>query len=156
MDVRFSNFCLTCDLFAEVDHGVLALSSKMRKHIALGVAKGLAYLHEECSPNIVHRNVKSGVVLLDDEYEALVAGFQFHEVIDFALMSRMGTQGYEATEDYGVASVKDDVYNYGIVLLELITARNPLWVVKGSSEYKRVVNLIDWVSCSNSHVVLPN
>lgn len=100
-----------------------------RLHIALGAAQGLTYLHHDCSPRIIHRDVKSSNILLDKDFEA--------HLTDFGIAKRlctskshtstyvMGTIGYIDPEYARTSRLteKSDVYSYGIVLLELLTGR---------------------------------
>ncbi|KAL2928517.1 Proline-rich receptor-like protein kinase PERK1 [Bienertia sinuspersici] len=103
-----------------------------RLKIALGAAKGLAYLHEDCHPKIIHRDIKASNILIDNEFEAKVADFglaKFSFDSDTHVSTRvMGTFGYLAPEyaSSGKLTEKSDVFSFGVVLLELITGRRPV------------------------------
>ncbi|CAI5463915.1 unnamed protein product [Closterium sp. Yama58-4] len=103
-----------------------------RVRIALGVARGLAYLHEGCVPRIVHRDIKPSNVLLDANMEARIADFGLAKMLhdherDVATRVQ-GTWGYVAPEYLAGAAVNEkvDVYAFGVLLLELVTGRSPL------------------------------
>ncbi|ESW07673.1 hypothetical protein PHAVU_010G149300 [Phaseolus vulgaris] len=103
-----------------------------RMKIAIGSAKGLAYLHEDCNPKIIHRDIKASNILIDDSFEAKVADFglaKFSSDTETHVSTRvMGTFGYMAPEyaASGKLTEKSDVFSFGVVLLELITGRKPV------------------------------
>ncbi|CAM6109011.1 unnamed protein product [Calypogeia fissa] len=100
-----------------------------RMGIALGIARGLAYLHEDCHPRIIHRDIKGSNILLDSQWKAQVADFGLAKLAEDGqshVSTRvMGTFGYMAPEYAmsGKLTDKSDVYSFGVVLLELITGK---------------------------------
>ncbi|URE49562.1 STYKc [Musa troglodytarum] len=117
-----------------------------RLKIALGSAKGLAYLHEDCHPKIIHRDIKAANILLDYKFEAKVADFGLAKIAsdsDTHVSTRvMGTFGYLAPEyaSSGKLTDKSDVFSFGVMLLELITGRRPV----DSSQTFMDDSLVDW------------
>ncbi|KAK6118336.1 hypothetical protein DH2020_047907 [Rehmannia glutinosa] len=103
-----------------------------RVRIALGAAQGLAYLHHDCSPRIIHRDVKSSNILLDKDYEAHLTDFGIAKSLCASKTHTstflMGTIGYIDPEYARTSRLteKSDVYSYGIVLLELLTGWKPV------------------------------
>ncbi|XP_054785238.1 G-type lectin S-receptor-like serine/threonine-protein kinase SD2-2 [Prosopis cineraria] len=106
-----------------------SLSWEVRFRIAVGTAKGIAYLHEECRDCIIHCDIKPENILLDASFTAKVSDFGLAKLMgrDFSrvLATMRGTWGYVAPEWIsGVAiTTKADVYSYGMTLLELISGR---------------------------------
>ncbi|KHN38370.1 Leucine-rich repeat receptor-like serine/threonine-protein kinase BAM3 [Glycine soja] len=104
-----------------------------RLKIATEAAKGLCYLHHDCSPLIIHRDVKSNNILLNSEFEAHVADFGLAKFLQDTgtsecMSSIAGSYGYIAPEYAYTLKVdeKNDVYSFGVVLLELLTGRRPV------------------------------
>ncbi|URD73801.1 STYKc [Musa troglodytarum] len=104
----------------------------IRLKVAAGAARGIAYLHEDCHPRIIHRDIKSSNILLDYNYEAQVSDFGLAKSAmdtNTQVTTRvMGTFGYLAPEYVrsGKLTAKSDVYSFGVVLLEVITGRKPV------------------------------
>ncbi|KAK8476277.1 hypothetical protein V6N11_030865 [Hibiscus sabdariffa] len=103
-----------------------------RLKIALGAAQGLSYLHHDCNPRIIHRDVKSSNILLDKDLEAHLTDFGIAKSLCISKSHTstfvMGTIGYIDPEYARTSRLteKSDVYSYGIVLLELLTGRKPV------------------------------
>ncbi|EEF50863.1 somatic embryogenesis receptor kinase, putative [Ricinus communis] len=116
-----------------------------RLKIALGSARGLAYLHEDCHPRIIHRDIKAANILLDYNFEAKVADFGLAKLSNdnntHVSTRVMGTFGYLAPEyaSSGKLTDKSDVFSFGVMLLELITGRRPVDLTSDMDE-----SLVDW------------
>ncbi|KAG8055955.1 hypothetical protein GUJ93_ZPchr0001g29958 [Zizania palustris] len=143
------------------EHGVLTWENRMK--ILLGTAKALAYLHEAIDPKVVHRDIKSSNILIDDEFNSKVSDFGLAKLLNsdksYINTRVMGTYGYVAPEyaNSGMLNEKSDIYSFGVVLLECVTARDPVDYSKPADE----INLVEWlkVMISNKraeHVVDPN
>ncbi|XP_019191419.1 PREDICTED: phytosulfokine receptor 1 [Ipomoea nil] len=133
-------------LHEKVD-GPSLLSWDKRLVIAQGAARGLAYLHQACDPHILHRDIKSSNILLDENFEAHLADFGLARLIlpydTHVTTDVVGTLGYIPPEycQASVATYKGDVYSFGVVLLELLTAKRPMDMCKPKGSR----DLISWV-----------
>ncbi|GMP58710.1 hypothetical protein CsSME_00022287 [Camellia sinensis var. sinensis] len=125
-----------------------------RVKIAAGAARGIAYLHEDCHPRIIHRDIKSSNILLDNNFEARVSDFGLAKLAldaDTHVTTRvMGTFGYMAPEyaSSGKLTDKSDVFSFGVVLLELITGRKPV----DSSQPLGEESLVEWDRTNFAHL----
>ncbi|XP_042046932.1 somatic embryogenesis receptor kinase 2-like [Salvia splendens] len=125
------------------------LDWQTRKHIALGSARGLSYLHENCEQKIIHRDVKAANILLDMDLEAVVGDFGMAKLMNYkdthVITSVCGTMGHIAPEYLatGKSSEKTDVYGYGIMLLELITGQKAFDLARYAKDDDAL--LLDWV-----------
>ncbi|XP_010925350.1 uncharacterized protein [Elaeis guineensis] len=165
-----SNKCVKLLLYNYISSGNLQqllkenrnLDWETRYKIAVGSAQGLAYLHHDCVPAILHRDVKCNNILLDSKYEAYLADFGLAKLMNSPnfhhAMSRVaGSYGYIAPE-YGYATnitEKSDVYSYGVVLLEILSGRSAIepmdgdglhiveWVKKKMGSFEPAINILD-------------
>ncbi|KAH7838608.1 hypothetical protein Vadar_028893 [Vaccinium darrowii] len=119
-----SNGTLASFLFGETKP-----SWNHRAEITVGIARGLLYLHEECSTQIIHCDIKPPNILLDDYYNARIADFGLAKLLmmgqSHTLTAIRGTKGYVAPEWFRnmPITVKVDVYSFGVLLLEIICCR---------------------------------
>ncbi|KAJ1414586.1 Serine/threonine-protein kinase, active site [Sesbania bispinosa] len=136
------------DVLHHVDKCDKLMDWSRRFKIALGVAQGLAYLHHDCVPAIVHRDVKSNNILLDHDFVPRVADFGLAKTLQREaskdVMSRIaGSYGYIAPEYAYTLKVteKSDVYSFGVVLMELITGKRPNDFSFGENE-----DIVKWIT----------
>ncbi|KAK9068667.1 hypothetical protein SSX86_012782 [Deinandra increscens subsp. villosa] len=138
-----SNGTLASFLFGDVKP-----SWEQRSNIALGIAKGLAYLHEECSTQVIHCDIKPQNILLDEYYNAKISDFGLAKLL---MMNESrtntgirGTKGYVAPEWFRntPVTVKVDVYSFGVLLLEIISCRKSVTDNESGDEYGSI--LTDW------------
>ncbi|KAM7526675.1 hypothetical protein LguiA_016577 [Lonicera macranthoides] len=132
----------------EALHGkekVLLVDWVSRYNVAVGVAQGLAYLHHDCRPAVIHRDVKANNILLDSNFEARIADFGLARTMvrkDETVSMVAGSYGYIAPE-YGYTlkvDEKSDIYSFGVVLLELVTGKMPL-----DSTFGESIDIVEWV-----------
>ena len=161
--VRISSSGLLCTSFTTLHCNIIidilsverpdrqpALDWPLRKRIALGAARGLAYLHDHCDPKIIHRDVKAANILLNEKFEAFLGNFGLAKLMNsedtHVTTSIVGTIGHIAPEylSTGKCSEKTDVFGYGIMLLELITGQRVFDLARLAIDDD--VMLLDWVS----------
>ncbi|TYH52402.1 hypothetical protein ES332_D09G025700v1 [Gossypium tomentosum] len=125
----------------------LPLPWSIRMKIALGAAKGLAFLHEEAERPVIYRDFKTSNILLDADYNAKLSDFGLAkdgpEGDKTHVSTRvMGTYGYAAPEYVmtGHLTSKSDVYSFGVVLLEMLTGRRSMDKNRSNGEH----NLVEW------------
>ncbi|XP_022977566.1 systemin receptor SR160-like [Cucurbita maxima] len=135
------------DVLHDKKKGGIKLNWAARRKIAIGAARGLAFLHHNCLPHIIHRDMKSSNVLLDENLEARVSDFGMARLMSamdthLSVSTLAGTPGYVPPEYYQSfrCSTKGDVYSYGVVMLELLTGKRPT----DSADFGDN-NLVGWV-----------
>ncbi|KAF6154954.1 hypothetical protein GIB67_018391 [Kingdonia uniflora] len=142
-------------------HGFLTWEARIK--IILGTAKALAYLHEAIEPKVIHRDIKSSNILIDENFNSKISDFGLAKLLGAGtshITTRvMGTFGYVAPEyaNSGLLNEKSDIYSFGVVLLEAITGRQPVNYGRPVNE----VNMVDWLktmvgSRRSEEVVDPN
>ncbi|KAH8490992.1 hypothetical protein H0E87_023213 [Populus deltoides] len=143
---------IVCDLMRNgslynhlFESGKTKLSWPIRQKIAIGTARGLAYLHYGVHPAIIHRDIKASNILLDDSFEPKVADFglaRFNSRGMTHFSTRVaGTLGYVAPEYalFGQLTERSDVFGFGVVLLELLSGKKAYEINEGN-----VSLLTDW------------
>ena len=136
------------DWLYESEERVASLTWPLRLRIACGTAQGLAFLHHQCEPLIIHRDMKTSNILLDENFESCLTDFGLARLMDLQ-MSHVstvvaGTPGYVPPE-YGEtwrATAKGDVYSFGVVMLELASGKRPIGPAFQAMEGG---NLVAWV-----------
>ncbi|KAL5712060.1 hypothetical protein ACHQM5_014267 [Ranunculus cassubicifolius] len=133
----------------EVLHGKqsakLLIDWVSRYNIAMGVAQALSYLHHDCNPPVIHRDVKSNNILLDENLDARIADFGIAKMMvhkNETVSMVAGSYGYIAPE-YGYTlkvDEKSDVYSFGVVLMELLSGKRPVDPLFGES-----INIVEWI-----------
>ncbi|KAG6655434.1 G-type lectin S-receptor-like serine/threonine-protein kinase LECRK4 [Carya illinoinensis] len=125
--------------------GVLRPSWQRRMQIASGIARGLVYLHEECSTQIIHCDIKPQNILLDDSFTPKISDFGLAKLLmnhqTRTLTGIRGTKGYVAPEWFRntPVTIKVDVYSFGVMLLEIICCRRCVEI-----EMEKAAILIEW------------
>lgn len=140
---------------------VPVLDWQLRLKISIGAAKGLAWLHHSCNPRIIHRNISSKCILIDQDYEPKISDFGLARLmnpIDTHLSTfvngEFGDLGYVAPE-YArtlVATPKGDVFSFGTVLLEVVTGERPTQVSNAPESFKG--SLVEWVTYLSNNSIL--
>lgn len=133
------------DLLNLVDDQSKPLSWNNRVKIALGSARALEYLHETCSPSVIHKNFKSSNILLDNELNPHLSDSGYADLIpNQEFQESEENSGYRAPEltMSGQYSLKSDVYSFGVVMLELLTGRKPFDRSRPRSEQ----SLVRWAT----------
>ncbi|KAK1314734.1 LRR receptor-like serine/threonine-protein kinase FEI 2 [Acorus calamus] len=152
---RATHFHKPVHMSSSKEHGQeeQPLNWNARLKIAIGSARGLAYLHHDCSPAIVHRNIKSSNILLDASLEPHVSDFglakflvddesHVREDATEKITKREKTAFYDEYLHSGQVTAKSDVYSFGVLLLELVTGKRPTdasFVMKG-------LHIVGWMN----------
>ncbi|KAI3463177.1 hypothetical protein Pfo_019840 [Paulownia fortunei] len=131
----------------EKPDGASQLSWPTRLKIAQGAGCGVAYMHQICEPHIVHRDLKSSNILLDQNFDAHVADFGLARLIlpyhTHVTTELVGTLGYIPPEysQSWMATLRGDVYSFGVVMLELLAGKRPVELFKPKASRE----LVTWV-----------
>ncbi|CAI0390537.1 unnamed protein product [Linum tenue] len=113
----------------------------LRLKIGIRAAKGFAWLHHNCNPRILHRNISSKCIMLDAKFEPRISDFGLARLMN-PIDTHLSTFVNGEFGDLGY--VARDVYSFGIVLLELVTGEKPTHVSRAPEGFRG--NLVDWVA----------
>ncbi|OIT27587.1 g-type lectin s-receptor-like serinethreonine-protein kinase lecrk2 [Nicotiana attenuata] len=120
--------------------GDIKLTWNQRTQVALGIARGLMYLHDECSTQIIHCDIKPQNILLDNQYDPRISDFGLAKLLRMDQSETQtairGTKGYVAPEWFRnmPITVKADVYSFGVLLLEIICCRRNVDIEAGEEK----------------------
>ncbi|KAJ8549911.1 hypothetical protein K7X08_033618 [Anisodus acutangulus] len=140
-------------LYSFLNGNASVLDWPTRFRIGLGAARGLAWLHHGCQPPILHQNICSNVIFLDEDFDGRIMDFGLARLVTppgaketSFVNGELGEFGYVAPEYSStmVPSMKGDAYSFGVVLLELATGQRPLEVTAADEGFKGT--LVDWVN----------
>ncbi|KAM0831358.1 hypothetical protein ACQ4PT_065595 [Festuca glaucescens] len=146
----YNSIAMDTDLHGISDPGTtLLLDWQKRNNILIGIATGLVYLHCECEERLLHRDIKPGNVMLDGSFNAKLCDFglvtQFrHNQTSRSTDNIRGTPGYidPAYADNGRACEQNDVYSFGIVLLEVVCCRRPTVTLIGDRMRNNLIEMV--------------
>jgi serine/threonine protein kinase len=144
------------------EQNTLDLATRIK--ICMGTARGLAWLHHSCNPHVVHRNISSGIIFLDKEYEARISGFELARLMnaedtcvpisssgeDDQLVEEFGYDAPEVWRNSSVATLKGDVYSFGILVLEIVTGLRPRDTVM-DEESRKEMTFLEWIHGRFAH-----
>ncbi|KAG5537790.1 hypothetical protein RHGRI_025035 [Rhododendron griersonianum] len=145
---------LRSHLHDPLSKGQTSLSWIMRLQIVLDAARGLEYIHEHTKPHYVHRDIKTSNILLDGAFRAKISDFGLAKLVgkttdgEASVTKVVGTFGYLAPEYLrdGLATIKSDVYAFGVVLFEIISGKEAITRTEGiapkNSERRSLVSIV--------------
>ncbi|XP_044496592.1 LRR receptor-like serine/threonine-protein kinase IOS1 [Mangifera indica] len=139
------------------DRNATILSWVERLRISVDAAQGLEYLHRDCKPPIIHRDIKSTNILLNENFEAKLADFGLSRIFPIEECSHVstgvaGTPGYLDPE-YHVKrwlNEKSDVYSFGVVLLEIFTSRPVITKVENEDDHIHISKLVSSIAAGGN------
>ncbi|KAJ7525396.1 hypothetical protein O6H91_17G048600 [Diphasiastrum complanatum] len=136
------------DWLHELPRGAQTLDWPLRYNIALGIARGLKFLHHGCSPPIIHGDIKARNILLDQDLEPRLTDFALAQVLkvneSYVTSIIVGNVGYIPPEYSRTwrATMKGDIYGFGVLLLQLISGRRPVDVAEIEKDCR---SMVEWV-----------
>ncbi|XP_057812028.1 C-type lectin receptor-like tyrosine-protein kinase At1g52310 [Salvia miltiorrhiza] len=157
-----------------IPRGGRTLDWAMRMKVAMGLAQGIAFLHDKVKPQVVHRDIRASNVLLDEDFGAHLMGVGLSKFVPWEVMHERrvmagGTHGYLAPEFVyrNELTTKSDVYSFGVLLLEIVSGRRPAQAVDSVGwqsifewatplvQSHRYLELLDPLVTSSSSSIIP-
>ena len=136
-----------CDWLHAAKHRDKILEWPLRIKIAIGIARGLAWLHHECNFRLVHLNLSSNSILLDQSFEPKISNFGGARIANYGgelFKNPRSNYIFVGSEVWELGYVKKDVYDFGILLLELIIREEHIQINNYSNNWNG--SLIDWIA----------